>query len=168
MVQGTCLCSGIAWEVSGDFTRMSHCHCSRCRKAHGAAFATFIAASADGFRWLRGRELIQRGEPTPGGVRPFCSRCGSVVATEPANARVFIPAGCLDDDPGIRPERHIFVASKPRGTRSATTFRSSTSIHPASALGWSPRHQRRANVQGRCAEAVTVAASPTSSRASSP
>ncbi len=62
MVQGTCLCSGIAWEVSGDFTRMSHCHCSRCRKAHGAAFATFIAASADGFRWLRGRELIQRGE----------------------------------------------------------------------------------------------------------
>ena len=112
MVQGSCLCSGIGWEHADDFTRMSHCHCSRCRKAHGAAFATFAAAAAVGLRWLRGRELIQRGEPTPGGVRPFCSRCGSMVATEPADGRVLMPAGCLDDDPGIRPERHIFVASK--------------------------------------------------------
>jgi hypothetical protein len=29
-----------------------------------------------------------------------------------AGERVFIPAGCLDDDPGVRPIVHIFVASK--------------------------------------------------------
>ena len=112
LVQGSCLCSGIAWEVAGDdFTRMSHCHCSRCRKAHGAAFATFVVATARGFRWLRGPDLIRHFE-FRGGDRPFCSRCGSAVCWEPDQAGVLMPAGCLDEDPGVRPERHIFVGSK--------------------------------------------------------
>ena len=41
----------------------------------------------------------------------FCRDCGSLVpgiSTE----RVNIPAGCLDNDPGIAPLGHIFTASK--------------------------------------------------------
>jgi hypothetical protein len=45
----------------------------------------------------------------------FCSRCGSPVPNPPADAAWFeIPAGLLDDDPGLRPDKHIFVECKSR------------------------------------------------------
>jgi hypothetical protein len=91
---------------------MHHCHCARCRKAHGAAFATYGGAAAEGFR-LRGGEGVARFESSPGFFRCFCERCGSVVPGDAVEGRVFVPAGCLDDDPGERPLAHIFAASKP-------------------------------------------------------
>jgi hypothetical protein len=43
----------------------------------------------------------------------FCSRCGSPVPDPPAGATWFeIPAGLLDDDPVLRPDKHIFVECK--------------------------------------------------------
>ena len=56
MVRGSCLCGDVVWEASGKLERMSHCHCSMCRKAHGAAFATYVAA--EGFRSVRGTESV--------------------------------------------------------------------------------------------------------------
>jgi hypothetical protein len=92
---------------------MSHCHCSRCRKTHGAAFATYVTCPEGRLRLTGGRERIVRFESSPGTFRPFCSRCGSVVPDGvPWEGRVGMPAGCLDDDPGVRPLAHIFVASK--------------------------------------------------------
>jgi hypothetical protein len=90
---------------------MSHCHCSRCRKAHGAAFATYVAGPAESFR-LRGHEHVVCWESSPGFSRCFCGRCGSVVPGPASEGRIFAPAGNFDDDPGVRPLAHIFVASK--------------------------------------------------------
>jgi hypothetical protein len=112
MIRGSCLCGGVTWEAAGPLDQMVHCHCSMCRKAHGAAFATYVAAPAEGFRWLEGEEQVRRYEASPGTWRPFCSRCGSVVPWPPGDGWVFMPAGNLDDDPGVRPTAHIFVASK--------------------------------------------------------
>jgi hypothetical protein len=138
MVRGSCLCRGVAWEYAGDPIQMLHCHCSMCRKAHGSAFATWLSVPGDGFRWLRGQELVRQYESSPGFLRSFCSRCGSAVAV-PGGERAFMPAGCLDDDPGMRPQAHIFVASMapwheiadalprfdafPTGSRGAVQFR---------------------------------------------
>lgn len=111
MNRARCLCGDVSWEVEGPFEWMSHCHCARCRKAHGAAFATYVAAPATGFR-LRGGEHVARWESSPGFFRCFCGRCGSVVPGDAMEGRVFVPAGNFDDDPGVRPLAHIFVASK--------------------------------------------------------
>ena len=112
-VGGSCLCGDVAWTVSGPFELMVHCHCGRCRKAHGAAFATGLLAAADRFRLVRGRERIVRYESSAGTVRPFCGRCGSAVSEgEGRRGLVAVPAGPIDDDPGVRPSAHIFVASK--------------------------------------------------------
>ena len=43
MIRGSCLCGDVAWQVDGPVELMSHCHCSRCRKSHGAAFATALS-----------------------------------------------------------------------------------------------------------------------------
>jgi len=112
MVGGSCLCGAAAWEVDGPLEQMTHCHCSMCRKVHGAAFGTYVGAPAETFRWLRGEERIRRYRSSGHGERPFCSRCGSVVPGSAANGRVFMPAGNLDDDPGVRPGAHLFTGSK--------------------------------------------------------
>jgi hypothetical protein len=112
MVHASCLCGEVAWEAEAPLDLITHCHCSMCRKSHGAAFGTYGAARADGFRWERGREKVRQYESSPHFFRPFCPRCGSVVVGAPHDGRVFMPLGCLDDDPGGRPQAHIFVASK--------------------------------------------------------
>jgi hypothetical protein len=83
-----------------------------CRKAHGSAFATYAAVPDESFHWIAGEDAIAQYESSPGFERPFCERCGSVVAGEANEGRRFMPMGCVDGDPGARPMAHIFVASK--------------------------------------------------------
>ena len=111
MTHSRCLCGAVTWDADGPFQFMSHCHCSRCRKAHGTPFATYVAAPAGGFR-SSGRERVGRWESSPGFFRYFCTRCGSVVPGDPWQGLVFLPAGCMEEDPGERPGAHIFVASR--------------------------------------------------------
>jgi hypothetical protein len=112
-VRGSCLCGAVAWEADGPFEFMSHCHCSRCRKAHATAFATYVMFPAAGFRLLRGRDAIRATRTSAQLSRPFCVRCGSVVADGGAwQGFTQMPCGALDDDPGVRPVAHIFAASK--------------------------------------------------------
>ena len=112
MVRSSCLCGEVAWEADGPFSLMHHCHCGRCRKVHGTGFATYLMAPAAGVRFGRGGGRVARYESSPGFSRAFCGRCGSVVPGDPYDGRIFLPAGPMDDDPGIRPEAHIFAASK--------------------------------------------------------
>ena len=108
---GSCLCGDVAFEVTGPVEALSHCHCSMCRKSHGAAFASFVAAPKSAFRWLRGAEWIRRYESSASTWRPFCARCGSSLPGEGGD-RVFIPAGLLAEDPKLGPMSHLFVGSK--------------------------------------------------------
>lgn len=111
MQHGRCLCGDVEWTAEGRLERMTHCHCSRCRKAHGTPFATYAFAPAAGFR-LRGEDAVGRHESSPGGFRRFCRRCGSVVSGNELDGTVELAVGSLTTDPGARPVAHIFVGSK--------------------------------------------------------
>ena len=37
-IQGSCLCGTVRYEIGAPFTAMLSCHCSMCRKHHGAPF----------------------------------------------------------------------------------------------------------------------------------
>ncbi len=114
MVKASCLCGGIEFEVDGPLGPvMGHCHCSRCRKSSGAAFETVVSAPRTALRWVKGEDLVTRYPSSPNLHRCFCRTCGSHVPDPQAKGdQVFIPAGALDDDPGLRPAAHIFVGSK--------------------------------------------------------
>lgn len=112
MIKGSCLCRAIRFEA-GQVGFFGHCHCSMCRKAHGAAFATFAGVPLEDFRFVAGAELVKLYESSPGNHRGFCPICGSNAPTKSAdNKTVYIPAGLFDDDPGARPSVHMFVDSK--------------------------------------------------------
>lgn len=113
MNSGQCLCGAVKYEVDGPFASMTHCHCSMCRKHHGAPFATYVSAPLAGFRWVSGQDSINKYTTESGGVRSFCSTCGSVTPIfMEGHGIVLIPAGNLDGELGIKPERHIFTGSK--------------------------------------------------------
>lgn len=54
MTRASCLCGEVMWALDGPLELMSHCHCSCCRKGHGAAFATYVVAPAARFRQVFG------------------------------------------------------------------------------------------------------------------
>lgn len=111
MITGSCLCGAVRWRMEGPYARMSNCHCSMCRKAHAAPFATYIIVERDKYELLSGADEVCIYQSSSRMHRKFCSKCGSVTPFDAGEYEV-VPAGCLDDDPGIRPGRHIFVASK--------------------------------------------------------
>lgn len=112
MVTGRCLCGTVQWRAEGPFAPLSHCHCSRCRKAHAAPFATFTSCARDAFEWVAGEEAITRYASSENFVRPFCLRCGSTVPQVTSSGdRVRLPAGSMDQPTGLDAGRHIFVGS---------------------------------------------------------
>jgi hypothetical protein len=114
MVRGSCLCGGVRFEISGPLGRTTHCHCSMCRKAHGAAFASYARVRASDFRWTAGEVLVTGYRSSPHVVRTFCSRCGSNLQwlDDRTPDRRDTALGVLDDDPGVKPSLHIFAADK--------------------------------------------------------
>ena len=123
-VRGSCLCGGITFEITGPLLRPLNCHCEQCRKQHGAAFRSRVRVRIDDFEWLQGEELVKYYESSPGFRRGFCGNCGTPVVNRPgpgykgiavnpaAASELGVPFGILDDDPGVRPESHIFVREK--------------------------------------------------------
>jgi hypothetical protein len=115
MIHGSCLCAKVRFQLEGALQFINHCHCSMCRKVHGAAFGSFLHADGRGFRWLSGHSLVENYRSSPGNVRAFCTVCGSSLPVlEDEGTHVIIPAGTLDDDPQVRPIVHIHTASKAR------------------------------------------------------
>jgi len=110
MIEASCLCGAVRWQLE-EVEWMAHCHCSRCRKAHGSAFATYVASPAASFR-CSGTESVGRYEAAGGIPRCFCKTCGSVVPSAAVGASVYSPAGNLLADPEVRPSLHMFVGSK--------------------------------------------------------
>lgn len=114
MIRGSCLCGSVRYEVRGSVGRVNHCHCTMCRKAHGAAFATYGHVKMEGFVLVSGENDVGSYQSSPEVTRTFCKKCGStlqfIVRDRP---QVFgLALGTLDDDPGVQPSRHIFVESK--------------------------------------------------------
>jgi len=115
MYKGQCLCGAIKYEVDKIEPQMANCHCSMCRKFHGAAFSTFGEAKAKNFRWIEGEDKLKSYKADNGSVRQFCNNCGSSMTFAPFkdfNELVEFSLGTLDSDIDIMPDAHVYIASK--------------------------------------------------------
>jgi hypothetical protein len=113
-LSGGCLCRSVRYEISAPLGTIEHCHCAMCRRAHGAAFSTNAIVPTSALTVTSGAALISEYESSPNRRKCFCAKCGSQLFIRRLNKPEFtvITLGTLDGDPGARPERHVFVASK--------------------------------------------------------
>ncbi len=112
--EGSCQCQKVRYRVTGDLGEMSHCHCTDCRKMHGAAFATYVGVERKLFKFLSGEDRLASFRAESGTERQFCRACGSSltsgIASEPG--MIYIAAGTFDTPIDRKPESHIFVRSR--------------------------------------------------------
>jgi hypothetical protein len=117
-VTGGCQCGAVRYAVTAPATDLYHCHCSMCRKVHGAVFGTYAVIPQDAFVIEKGQAALALFESSPGILRYFCRNCGCPIycdTVKPPTSRVYT-AATLDNgaSPGHPPERerHIYAASK--------------------------------------------------------
>ena len=114
-LKGSCLCGRAQFQVDGRIEDVSHCHCSMCRKAHGAAFGTYANVPAALHRFISGEDVLKIYQSSPTAQRLFCSVCGSpMLWRDPVHfpGIASFPLGSLDSPVAVAAQRHIFVGSK--------------------------------------------------------
>jgi len=114
VLDGSCLCGGIAYQIIGPLMGTLNCHCVMCRKAHGAAFRTRATIKTADFIFIKGEHLLHYYESSPGEHRSFCKTCGSVIITRFDNHPKYLgfALGTLDSDPEVKIEQHVFTDFK--------------------------------------------------------
>jgi len=111
---GSCLCGAVRFEVAGDFDRFFMCHCSRCRKGSGSAHGANLFSTTASLAWLAGADKVRTFHVAgTRHQRSFCTDCGCALPRQSADGKLLVvPAGSLDSDVALRPQAHIFTASK--------------------------------------------------------
>jgi hypothetical protein len=79
-ITGACLCGAVEIETDAPVFWAWHDHTAATRRAHGAAYATYVGCWKSKVRVTKGEKAIGRYEDTERRqVRSFCSQCGSPV-----------------------------------------------------------------------------------------
>jgi hypothetical protein len=113
VIRGRCLCGALRYQFTEPLRSFVHCHCSMCRKHHGAAFASFAGAPLASLRWLQGQDAPRRYASSASVQRSFCGECGSVAPELfEEGGLAFAPAGNLEGELGLEPQCHYFAASR--------------------------------------------------------
>lgn len=114
MYKGSCLCGAVQFEIVGSIRNIVCCHCSKCRKAQGSAFATNGIVDAGDFIFKSGGDNLTGYESSPGQTKYFCKTCGSPIMSRNTSRpdQVRVRLGTIESDIEERPMAHIFVGSK--------------------------------------------------------
>ena len=115
IAKGSCFCQRVKYQISGHLGIFQYCHCSRCRKFTGSAFAANLLVRTEDFLWLQGGDctVCHVPEHTKYLTTCFCKYCGSSLPWMSKNGKTMVvPAGTLDDTPDIKPGFNIFCASR--------------------------------------------------------
>lgn len=115
-LHGSCLCGAIRYQLKAQPKAVTHCHCSQCRKGHGAAFASYGSVIDTDLCLLSGAELLTSYASSAGVKRQFCARCGSSLfwsrATGEYSDWISIALGTLDSPFKPDKQKHIHADSQ--------------------------------------------------------
>lgn len=107
---GGCQCGAVTYRVDGPLRDVTICHCSVCRRLHGAA-AAYAACTRDDLTVVDpdGRRT---GFTFNTATYEHCGACGGrLFWSRPGLATISIAAGSLDEPSGLVTTHHIWVDS---------------------------------------------------------
>lgn len=113
-VTGRCLCGSVRYEVDLPSKWCAHCHCSMCRRAHGAGYVTWVGVAEGQFRLLCTEAALGRYSSSPGVRRSFCRTCGATFLFESERwpGEVHVTLASFDGDIDKSPQAHAFYDSR--------------------------------------------------------
>jgi hypothetical protein len=105
---GGCLCGAVRFAIEPPSLFCCHCHCAWCRRAHGAAFVTWLGAAEERFRLTGDAPRWYRSSPQS--ERGFCPICGTTLFFRSALApgEVHVARATLDGPADREPSSHVF------------------------------------------------------------
>lgn len=127
MIEGSCLCGGVRFRYDGEIGEISLCHCSQCRKAHGAPYAAVSPVETVRLHFLSGAALLREYRSSANKVRVFCSECGSPIFS------------ARDDLPAVRRLR-LGAVDTPFACADAFHIHCDSAAPWEAGLEWAPRH----------------------------
>ncbi len=114
-VSGRCLCGAVEIEIDYPAFWAWHDHGQASRKAHGAAYATYVGCWRKHVRIAKGKRSITRYEDEAAKTaRSFCARCGTPLLYEKNRSphMVNIPRALFAGRTGREPRYHLNVAER--------------------------------------------------------
>jgi hypothetical protein len=112
-VRGRCLCGAVTVEIAYPAFWAWHDHSAASRRAHGAAYATYVGCWKKNVRIAQGGASVTRFEdPKAKTVRSFCSRCGTPLIYERGHSphMINIPRALFAARTGREPRYHLNIA----------------------------------------------------------
>ncbi len=109
---GRCLCGKVAFEIDVPARWAWHDHSAASRRAHGAAYATYVGSWRKRVRITRSDSAITRYEDkATNTVRSFCAACGTPLFYERPRSphMVNIPRALFASRTGRQPLYHIAI-----------------------------------------------------------
>jgi hypothetical protein len=109
---GGCGCGAVRFELSAPPVAAVYCHCTRCQRRTGTAYAASARIEPGSLTITSGGEHVKTWAPEGGFEKDFCDVCGSALfARNPKNPdTVAVRLGAFDQDPGVRPSARQFTA----------------------------------------------------------
>jgi hypothetical protein len=113
VLHGACLCGGVRFEVTPPTRFCAHCHCSMCRRAHGAPLVTWSGVPEAQLRITAGEQLLRTFASSPAATRSFCSQCGSMLLFRSTRwpGEVHVATASLDASDRL-PSAHVFYSDR--------------------------------------------------------
>ena len=109
-IEGGCLCGDVRFSATLPSLWVAHCHCTLCRRAHGAAFVTWVGMDASRCAIDDPRQQLRWYASSAGAERGFCSHCGSMLffRSERWAGELHIARAQIDGDIDRTPQAHVF------------------------------------------------------------
>jgi hypothetical protein len=107
---GACLCGEVRFSARLPSLFCGHCHCSICRRHHGAGFVTWFAVPSARFSIEAGEGSLKRFDSSEHGWRTFCGHCGSSLFCESTHHpdQVDIVLANMLDPIDRPPQAHVY------------------------------------------------------------
>ena len=109
-VRGSCLCGELGFEAGLPSKWVAHCHCTMCRRAHGAAFVTWVGLEAARCRIEDPHGFLHWYPSSAQAERGSCRNCGSILFFRSARwpDELHVTLANFDGPVDRAPQAHVF------------------------------------------------------------
>ncbi|NNM75309.1 GFA family protein [Sphingomonas sp. ID1715] len=111
---GGCLCGAVRYRLGAEPFDAGWCHCRTCQLNSGSPAMAFASVAVGDWQLDQGADALGTIPSSSSGHRAFCTRCGTplYMKVDHQPGTVDFSIATLDDPDAVRPEFHIFYASR--------------------------------------------------------